>query len=116
LSPTSLQQGSLMTGACGNTFHRFIAGAGADTITDVLLCSGLSLTGPGTLYKLHFRASNTPQVVRVRFVPGTVKFYNAGLFVTPVASTDAAIGIGMPVTAVGEHPGAIGPALTASPN
>jgi len=28
LSPTSLQQGSLMTSACGNTFHRFTASAG----------------------------------------------------------------------------------------
>ena len=105
-----------MTSACGNTFHRFTASAGTDAITDVLLCAGTSLFGPGTLYKLHFRASNTPQVVRVRFVPGTVKFYNAGLFVTPVVSTDAAVGIGTPVTAVGGSPGGSGSALTASPN
>src|SRR6266436_4198597 len=47
LSPTSLQEGAYMTGACGSTFHRFHAGSQTDTITDVLLCDGVSLTGPG---------------------------------------------------------------------
>jgi len=117
LSPTSLQQGALMTGACGNTFHRFTAGAGADTITDVLLCAGTSLNGPGTLYKLHFRAANTPQTTAVLIVPGSLKFYDAGLYVNPVSSTDAAVGIGMPVTAVGGGKApASGLALLATPN
>ena len=80
LSPLSLQQGSLMTGACSNTFHQFEQGADRDTITDALLCNATSVTGPGQIYRLHFRASATPQVTTVRFLPG-LQFYNAGLYV-----------------------------------
>ena len=93
--PGSNQEGSYMIGACGNTFHVFHAGAGRDTITDVLLCAGVSLPGPGQLYHLRFQASMTPQVTEVRFLPGSTKFYNAGLYVNPVNSSNALIGIGM---------------------
>jgi len=103
LSPTSLQQGELMTGACSNTFHLFQAGAATDTITDVLLCNGVSVTGPGRIYRLRFRASNTPQVTEVHFLPG-LQFYNDGLYVTPVSSSDAQIGIGMGLVDVGATP------------
>ena len=116
LSPVSLQQGVLMTSACGNLFHRFHAGAGVDTISDVLLCAGASVTGPGQIYQLRFQASTTPQVARVHLVPGTLKFYNAGLFVTPVTSADAVIGIGTAPAAVGAPVGTGGPALLAAPN
>ncbi len=95
LSPVSQQEGSYMTGACGNTFHVFKPGASSDTITDVLLCNGVSLTGPGQIYRLHFRASTTAQVTVVRFLPG-LQFYNAGIYVTPTTTTNAIIGIGMP--------------------
>lgn len=101
-SPISLQQGTLFTGACGNTFHRFRAGASTDTLTSVLLCNGVSVTGPGQLYRLQFQASSTPQVTNVRFLAG-LRFYNAGLYVNPVQSTDAVIGIGMS-PAVGVEP------------
>src|SRR5262249_11165328 len=116
LSPASLQEGPLMTGACGNTFHHFSAGAGLDTISDVLLCAGTTLSGPGTIYKLHFRAASTPQTTVVHVVPGSLKFYNAGLYVTPVSSSDAAVGIDMPVTAVGGGSGRPTLALAATPN
>ena len=95
LSPTSLQQGTLMTGACGNTFHRFEQGPDRVSIADVLLCAGVSVTGPGQIYRLRFQASNTPQTTHVRFLPG-LQFYNAGLYVNPAYTTNAAIGIGMP--------------------
>jgi flagellar hook capping protein FlgD len=104
LSPTSLQQGELMTGACATTFHLFEAGAGTDTITDVLLCNGVSVTGPGRIYRLRFKASNTPQVTEIHFLPG-LQFYNDGLYVTPVTSADAQIGIGMGLVDVGATPG-----------
>ncbi len=94
LSPTSLQQGTLMTGACGNLFHRFVQEPGRLTIADVMLCAGVSVTGPGQIYRLRFQASNTPQVTQVQFLPG-LQFYNAGLFVNPAFSTDATIGIGV---------------------
>ncbi len=100
LSPTSLQQGTLMTDACSNTFHRFQQGTVSVTISDLLLCAGVSLTGPGQIYHLRFQASNTPQVTYVKFLPG-LQFYNAGLYVNPAYSTDAIIGIG---TSLGADP------------
>ena len=108
-SPTSLQQGSLMTSACGNLFHRFRAGASTDTITSVLLCNGVSRTGPGQVYRLTFQASSTAQLTTVRFLAG-LQFYNAGLYVNPVSSTDAVVGIGMPVP-VGVTPRLAAPRL-----
>jgi hypothetical protein len=95
--PGSNQEGSYMTGACGNTFHVFQAGAATDTITDVLLCNGVSLPGPGQLYHLRFQASMTVQVTEVQFLPG-LQFYNAGLYVNPVTSSNVLIGVGMPVS------------------
>lgn len=89
-------EGTLMTSACGSRFYRFSQGAETDTIGDGLLCSGVSVTGPGQIFRLQFRASETPQVTQVRFVP-PVKFYDGGILISPVASTDATIGIGMPV-------------------
>jgi hypothetical protein len=98
LSPTSLQQGALMTEACGNTFHRFQQVSGRATISDLLLCAGVSIAGPGQIYNLRFQASNTPQVTHVQFLPG-LQFYNAGLYVNPAYSTDAVIGIGTTLSA-----------------
>jgi hypothetical protein len=101
LAPTSTQQGCLMTGACsaacGNTFHVFAAAGDSLSVSDVLLCNEIFLTGPGHLYKLRFHASNTVQTTHVNF--RSVNFYNAGLFVTPVSSSNATIGIGVNVDA-----------------
>jgi hypothetical protein len=94
------QQGPLLTDACGNLFHRFQEGADRDTISAVLLCNQTFVNGPGTLYRLHFKASNTPQTALVSFLPG-LHFYNAGLYVTPVSSSNATIAIGS-VVDVGE--------------
>lgn len=113
MDPIDLQQGALMTGACGNTFHVFKAHAGVDSITDVLLCSGVSVTGPGQIYHLRFQASDTPQLTQVRFLPG-VQFYNAGLYVLPLASSDAVITIGSPVGV--DVRGTAGLTLAAIPN
>ena len=118
LSPTTLQQGTLMTGAC-QTFHRFGAGAGVDTLESSLLCSGVSLTGPGQIYRLRFRASNTPQTTTVRIVPGPrTQFIDGGLFVPQVTWTDASIGIGMPPAAVGDAvmPAALSLAVVPNPS
>jgi hypothetical protein len=96
-SPVSGQQGCLMTGACsaacGTTFHTFSALADSMVIYNSLLCDAIALTGPGQIYKLHFKASNTQQVTYVRF-RRTPTFLNAGLYVFPVSSADAAVGIG----------------------
>jgi len=114
LSPLSLQEGALMTSACASTFHRFTQGTDRVTLGDVLLCDGQSVTGPGPIYRLRFRASNTPQSTAVRFLPG-LRFYDAGLYVTPVTSSDAAIGIG--TVGVGDPgPMAGGLRVRAAPN
>jgi hypothetical protein len=95
LAPTTLQQGCLMTGtcssACGSTFHLFSAAGDSVSVSNVLLCNQIFLTGPGHLYKLRFHASNTQQGTHVSIRSST--FYNAGLFVTPVSSSDATIAI-----------------------
>ncbi len=115
LSPLSLQEGELMKEACTNTFHKFTEGTDRATIADVLLCSGQTVTGPGEIYRLRFRAASTPQTTAVRFLPG-LQFYDAGLYVTPVISSDATIQIGSSV-GVGD-PGAAARALRvrAAPN
>lgn len=122
MAPQSLQEGSLMKGACGNTSVTFHATPDSLRISHSLLCNGISLTGPGTLYKLQFRASNTPQITQVVFrrrpgfgAPSGLQFYNAGLYVGPAYSSDLAVGIGVAVgVAPAPAPGAL--SLFASPN
>ena len=117
LSPTSLQQGCLMTGACsaacGNTFHRFGGAADSITVNDVLLCNGISLTGPGHLYKLRFHASDTQQVTDLTV--RSVHFYDAGLLVAPLSSSGAQVGIGVSL-GVEPRPTGLGRAVRAEPN
>jgi len=117
LSPTTLQQGCLMTGscsgACGNTFHQFAAAGDSLKVNNVLLCNMVSLTGPGRIYKLRFHASNTPQATIVKF--RRMRFYNAGLFVQPVNTSDAVVGVGVNV-GVGDVPAGGVSLVRAEPN
>ncbi len=92
--PSSQQQGPLMVGACGNTFHLFASAGDSVTCTSVLLCAGQSLTGPGPLYRLRFRAGATLGETFVRLRGPRVRFYNAGLFVFPVETADARVQVG----------------------
>jgi hypothetical protein len=107
-------EGTLMKNACANTFYRLRTGAGIDSITDVLLCSGVSVTGPGQIYHMHFQASQTPQTTQITFLPG-LQFYNDGLFVGPAISSDATVIIVTPV-GVGARPSPGRLRLTAAPN
>lgn len=113
-SPTSLQQGALMLGGCSpaSTFHLFAAAGDSLSITNSLLCNGGSLTGPGTLYTLRFRASNTPQVtsLSIRFK----EFFSAGILVTPVTATSCQVGIGIPLDVPAREPGSL--RVQADPN
>ena len=103
-SPTSLQQGCLMTGACsaacGNTFHVFDAAADSAAATDVLICNQIALTGPGDLYRLRFHASSVAQVTSLTL--RRAQFYNGGIVVTPVNISGASVTIG---SALGVDPG-----------
>jgi hypothetical protein len=93
-SPVSLQEGSYFVAACpSGRFHMFQAGTDSLAITDVLLCAGASVTGPGQIYKLRFKASIVPQVTTLRFLK-RLAFYNEGTFVTPVTTTNAQVTIG----------------------
>jgi hypothetical protein len=115
-SPVSLQEGCLMTGACsaacGSTFHRFTPAADSLSIRDFLLCDQIALTGPGQIYKLKFHAGNIHQTTTIRIRSAT--FFNAGLFVTPVTTSDAQVTVGL--VGVGDGPRSTGLELKAEPN
>jgi hypothetical protein len=113
-SPLSQQEGPLMTGACASRFHRFTAAADSLVITDVLLCANVTLTGPGTIYRLRFRAGNSPASTWVRLRPPRTRFYDAGLFVFPVGTADGEVRIG-DLTDAGV-PGPAGLSVRAWPN
>ena len=118
LAPTTLQQGCLMTGgcsaACGSTFHTFAAQGDSAAITSIMLCDQFTLTGPGQIYRLRFRASNTPQITELTIRQAT--FFNAGLYVNPVTTTGCRVGIGSSLgVGDGSSPSAA-LRLTAEPN
>jgi hypothetical protein len=96
-SPLSFQEGAYMKTppACGNTAHYFTSAADSLVISDVLLCGGTGLVGPGQLYKLRFRAPSAPQWTWVRI--RRIQFYRRGLFVDPAHPSDAAVAVGVPV-------------------
>jgi hypothetical protein len=115
-SPISDQEGAMMQGACGNTFHLFQHAPGKLTITDILLCNNDSLTGPGQIYRLRFRASITPQTTWIRFQPPLL-FYNAGFLVAPLDSTPARVRIGSVVGTGGAPSGHLpAPTVAAATN
>ena len=113
LAPLSLQEGALMTAACPNRFHDFRVGADRDTVTNVLLCAGVSVTGPGTIYRLRFHASSTDQTTTVRLLPG-LRFFDSGILVTPSSGSDAVVTIGSPIGV--ERPVAGATLLALAPN
>ena len=94
-SPLSLQEGAYMKGACGNTFHYFLASYDSLTISHSLLCRGDSLLGPGQLYRLHFQAQDVAQGTWVHI--RHIQFYNAGKFADPAYASDTYVAIGIPL-------------------
>jgi hypothetical protein len=88
-TPAREGEGPLMTGACGNTFHRVAVRGDSLTISHVILCAGVALTGPGTLHHLRFRALHRDGASRVQL--RRVQFYDAGLFVNPARTRDAVV-------------------------
>jgi len=116
-APTTAQQGCLMTGscssACGQTFHAFTATGDSIVVSDILLCDGVALTGPGRLYSLRFHASATPQatVIQLR----SARFFDAGVAVDSVFRLGADVRIGL-TTDVDGTPLAMSPVWRAEPN
>ena len=92
-SPLSLQEGSSMTGVCGSTFHLFHQSGDTLFITHSLLCNMASLAGPAPqLYRLHFKATGSPQTTVIHLLP-TTQFYNEGIYVNPLYPEDAVVQI-----------------------
>lgn len=109
------QQGSLMTAACGNRFHVFSAATDSLAASVTLLCSGVTVTGPGVLYKVRFRAGTTSGPTALTLGPST-RFYRAGFFVDPLEAQSTEVCIDACNVAVPEtSPGAPG-LLPPSPN
>lgn len=117
LSPLRNQIGSLITNVCpaSNNVNWFHMGTSTDTVDVSMLCAEVGTAGPGTIYRMHFRASTTLQATTIRLLPG-VQFANAGVLVSGVVTSAAAVGIGMAPLAVGGPAQGAALVLSASPN
>lgn len=95
----STQEGPLMTAACGLRFHVFTADtlAGRLRISHSLMCAGVSVTGPGVVYRVRLRAravdADTPLSLLLA-APHKTTFYLAGTILAPLATTDAVVRVG----------------------
>ena len=105
MSPTTLQRGALMVDACtlNAPFHIFTPGPDSLVGTVVILCSGVSVTGPGTIYSLRFTAAATTAWTQLTLGPGT-SFYNGGPRVNGVVKRAVVVKIGSPVLDAGGQP------------
>lgn len=114
-SPLSLQEGDLMKSACPTRFHVFDLAADSTSlsVSHVLLCAGVSVTGPGVVYQLQFQAKPGFAVTSLRLLDGTA-FYDAGLYVEPVETDDALIRVGANTAAPTPRPAGL--QLRAWPN
>jgi len=115
--PLSQLPGQLMKDACaGSPFHLFQIAPDSTqlSLTYIMLCSGVSATGPGTVYTLRFQAKNQSGATSLHLLPGT-NFYNAGIRVGTLITSDATIVVDY-VSAVTETPKPTVYALQAAPN
>lgn len=109
------QRGPLMTAACSNTFHRFLATSDSLAINLSLLCAGAEVNGPGVIYRVQFQALAPSGVTHVSLGPSTA-FYNAGFFVTPLDVAGMDICVSNCATGVGEGDASPALAFGAGPN
>jgi len=103
MSPLSQQRGALMVDACtlNAPFHVFTPGPDSAMCTLVILCDGVSVTGPGTLYRLRFVAGSTAAWTSLWLGPGT-SFYAGGPRVPGVGTRGVTVKIGSPVLDAGD--------------
>lgn len=111
-----LQEGPLFVAACANRYHSLTLAPDSTkvSVSNVLLCAGASVSGPGTLYTLRFRAKYVDVVTPLTLLPAT-DVYLAGLFVRPLEKHHATVQIGGPTSTDADLPT---PALrlSAAPN
>ena len=103
--PLSAQRGALMTSAClaNAPFHLFSGGSDAFTATMVILCSGVSVTGPGQLYRTNFTTAPGDAYTTVTFGPNTA-FYLGGPRVDTLVTRPIVIRIGNPIVLAAGRP------------
>ena len=96
--PLSAQRGTLMTSAClaNSPFHLFSSESGQLSATMVILCSGVSVTGPGQLYRVNFTTAPGDAYTTVTFGPNTA-FYLGGPRVDTLVTRPIVIRIGNPI-------------------
>lgn len=112
VTPSSDQIGSMMTGACGSTFHVFNAYPDSVVADVSLLCGPNFVSGPGRIYRLKFKANATTGPVK--FSAGvTTRFYKAGVYVNPVRTQGVTLLVGNTLAAPGPAAGARGWVLEA---
>lgn len=112
----AVREGELMVDACPSArWNRFSVSADSTeiSISHVLLCGGVSVTGPGVVYRLRFMAKNVGTVTALELREGTA-FYNAGSYVEPVFTQDGTVRIGQATPADPPVPASLG--LRAVPN
>ena len=99
LSPLSSQRGTLMTGACltNSPFHSFVPSPDSLMCTLVILCAGVSVTGPGQLYRTGFVAAMVDAWTEVTLGTAT-QFYLGGPRVDTLEVRPIVIRIGNPPT------------------
>jgi hypothetical protein len=114
--PQAEQEGPLLPSACPghSTFYVFAAAGDSLDVLDSILGAGCVATGPGTLLNLRFTALGPTGVTHVRL--RRVRFYDDGLYVTPVQPTDALIAVGITLGTPPPAPPAPQRRLVASPN
>ena len=93
------QEGPLMREACPQTFHLFHVDEDSAyvVVNHSLLCPGVSLSGPGVVYRLQFICRQVDADTRIglaRAVPTATRFFLDGGLVTPLATVDAVVRIG----------------------
>lgn len=113
------QEGSLMRNACPVSFHQFSVAPDSSYVgvNYSLMCPGVSVTGPGVIYRLSFLCGphDADTVLRFRTDPPPVtRFFFDGTLVQPLAAQKAYVRIGEGSSPV--PPPALGTALRAAPN
>ncbi|MFO7652605.1 MAG: FlgD immunoglobulin-like domain containing protein [Candidatus Krumholzibacteriia bacterium] len=101
MTPIGLQEGPLMTEACSQRFHLFSIAPDSTRleVNHSLLCAGVSITGPGVVYRLAFRCRDLVGATRLDLVEGTAMF-DVGIHVDSVKLSGSLVRIGTAPSAV----------------
>ncbi len=104
--PLADQLGPLLAEACANQpFHIFHVAPDSTRVTAnlALLCAGVSVQGPGVVYRLRFQAKQVVGTTDLRLQESTT-FYFAGIIVSPLNTMDATVIIGTGANVPGTSP------------